>query len=169
MADLVIHQMAKNYSFINLQQFIQDVVDGVSNPSLIRSNNSVYGQAGVKAAYGINEFIGINAIFDLAYGETIQRDLDNEFFTNSGLNVDLNFYKMINTPISLSLGFLHSTYPRSNDGDVFNTNVFIAQVNYIGRTDFILSLDLFFSRELSDSVNDVIWLNSAMFSMKYLF
>lgn len=158
-----------NYSFINLQQFIKDVVDGVRDASLLRSNNSVYGLAGVKAAYGINEFIGLNAVFDLGYGETIQRDLDNEFFTFTGLNVDMNFYKMINTPISLSLGYLHSTYPRSNNSDIFSSNVFIAQVNYIGRTDFVLSLDLLFSRELSDSVNEVIWLNSAMFSMRYLF
>lgn len=158
-----------NYSFINLQQFIKDVVDGVRDASLLRSNNSVYGLAGVKAAYGINEFIGLNAVFDLGYGETIQRDLDNEFFTFTGLNVDMNFYKMINTPISLSLGYLHSTYPRSNNSDIFSSNVFIAQVNYIGRTDFVLSLDLLLSRELSDSVNEVIWLNSAMFSMRYLF
>lgn len=158
-----------NYSFINLQQFIKDVVDGVRDPSLVRSNNSVYGLAGVKAAYGINEFIGLNAVFDLGYGETIQRDLDNEFFIHSALNVDLNFYKLINTPISLSLGYLHSTYPHSNNSEVFSSNVFIAQVNYIGRTDFVLSLDMLFSRELSDSINPVVWVNAAMFSMRYLF
>lgn len=158
-----------NYSIINLQQFINDVIDGVRDPSLLRTNNSVFGLAGLKAAYGFNEFIGLNAVLDLGYGETIQRDLDNEFFTFSALNVDMNFYKLINTPLSLSLGYIHSTYPRSNDGDVFNTNVIIAQVNYIGRTDFVLSLDMVFSRELSDSINPVVWVSSVMFSMRYLF
>jgi len=158
-----------NYSIINLQQFINDVVDGVDDPSLNRSNNSVFGLAGLKAAYGFNEFIGLNAVFDVGYGETIQRELDNEFFTFSALNVDMNFYKLINTPISLSFGYLHSTYPRSNNSESFSSNVFITQLNYIGRTDFVLSLDMVFSRELSDSINPVVWVSSAMFSMRYLF
>ena len=158
-----------NYSIINLQQFINDVVDGVDDPSLTRSNNSVFGLAGVKAAYGFNEFIGLNAVLDLGYGETITRTLDNEFFTVSALNVDMNFYKLINTPLSLSLGYLHSTYPKSNNSDVFSTNVLIAQINYIGRTDFVLSLDMLYSRELSDSINPVVCVTAAMFSMRYLF
>lgn len=158
-----------NYSFIDLQKFVKDIMDGMEDASLTRSNNSVYGLAGIKAAYGINEFIGLNAVLDIGYGETIQRELNNEFFTFSALNVDLNFYKIINTPLSLSLGYLHSTYPRTNNSESFSSNVFITQLNYIGTTDFVLSLDLFFSRELSNSINPVVWVSSAMFSMRFMF
>ena len=158
-----------NYSIINIKQFIDDIVSSVPDASLIRSNNSLYGQAGIKAAYGINKFIGLNGIFDLGYGETIQRDTENEVFRITGINADMNFYSLIKTPVSVSLGYLHSSYPRGENEAVFKSNIFMAQINYIGRTDFIMSFDFVVSRELTQSVNDIIWLKSIMFSMRYLF
>jgi hypothetical protein len=158
-----------DYSFISLQNFVDDILSGIPNFSLIRKNNVLFGKVGLNAAYGFNSLIGVNAIVDLGYGETIQRELDNKFFTNIGFNVDLNLSYKIKTPISLSLGYLYSTYPHNNDEVLFNSNVILAQINYIGRTNFVLSLDLTTSREEAGKNNETLWLNTTMFTMRYLF
>jgi hypothetical protein len=158
-----------NYSFISLQSFINELISGVPNPSIISSNNSLYGLVGIKAAYGLTQFLGVNVVADLGYGETIQRDLENKWFTILGFNADMNFSETFKTPFSLSLGYLYSSYPKNNEEVIFSNNVFLAQLNYIGRTNFILSLDIAFSRELASSDESTIWLNTSMFSMRYLF
>ena len=106
---------------------------------------------------------------DLGYGETIQRQLENKIFTTLGFNADLNFSNIIKTPISLSLGYLYSTYPQNNNEVLFNHNEFLFQLNYIGRTNFILSLDLSASKELGSTNENKLWLRTSMFSMRYLF
>jgi hypothetical protein len=158
-----------NYSFISLQNFVQDVINEVPNSSIIMTNNSLYGLFGLKAAHGFNQFIGINIVADLGYGEAIPRELENTWFTILGVNADLNFTDLINTPLSVSLGYLYSSYPKTNDDIIFNNNVILTQLNYIGRSNFILSLDISFSRELVGNDENTIWLNSTMFSMRYLF
>ena len=158
-----------NYSYINLYNFVGDIIDDVPNSSLISSNNSLYGLSGIKAAYGFTHFIGLNIIADLGYGETIQRELENTWFTILGINADMNFSEIIKTPLSLSLGYVYSTYPKNNNDVIYNNNIFFAQLNYIGRTNFVLSLDVSFSKEKAGSKNTTIWLNTAMFSMRYLF
>jgi hypothetical protein len=110
-----------NYSIINLQNFIDDIIHHVPNASLITSNNSLYGLLGIKAAYGFTKFMGLNMLADLGYGETIQRELENKWFTTLAFNADMNFVDIIKTPLSLSVGYLFSTYPKNNNDVLFNT------------------------------------------------
>ena len=158
-----------NYSFINLEQFIGDLINNVPGASLTRSNNLVYGLAGLKAAYGINDFLGFNAMVNLGYGEAVQRELDNKWFTILGINADMNFTNVISAPVSLTLGYLHNFYSSENDDVSILTNLFLAQISYIGRPDFILSLDLSYSKELTDAEDNDIWMTTAMLTMRYLF
>jgi hypothetical protein len=158
-----------NYSFISLEKFVNDVINDVPNASIIKSNNSLYGLVGIKAAYGLSQFIGLNLVADLGYGETIQKELENKWFTLLGINADLNFTEIIKTPVSLSLGYLYNSYPQKDSEDMFSNNIILTQLNYIGRTNFILSLDISFSREVVAADESQVWLQSAMFSMRYLF
>jgi hypothetical protein len=152
-----------------LYNFIGDILDDVPNSSLITTNNSLYGLTALKAAYGFTHFFGLNMIADLAYGETIQRELENQWFTILGLNADMNFTGIFKTPLSLSVGYLYSSYPKNNEDVTFSNNVILAQISYIGRTNFVLSLDIAFSREFASTDERTIWLNTSMFSMRYLF
>ena len=158
-----------NYSFINVQNFVGDIVNKIPNPSFSASNNVLYGISGIKAAYGLSPFIGFNLSADLGYGETIQRQLDNQWFSMLGIYTDLDFTPLIRTPVSVSLGYLYSSYPRNNNENVFSNNVFLSQISYIGRTNFILGLDINFSRELIGTNDKTAWLQTIMFGMRYLF
>lgn len=158
-----------DYSFISLQNFIDDILSGVQNSSIIKKNNVLSGKAGFNAAYGFNDLFGVNALAEMGYGETIQRELDNQFFNKFGINADLDFSHLIKAPLSLSLGYLYSTYPINNDEVLFNQNILFLQLNYIGRTNFVLSLDLSASKELAGRNMETLWLRASMFSMRYLF
>jgi hypothetical protein len=158
-----------NYSIINLQNFIDDIIIGAPNPRIITNNNVLFGLWGMKAAYGFTKFFGLTGVVDIGYGETIQRELDNQFFSVIGLNADMNFKDIFETPLSISVGYLHTTYPQNNNDVIFDGNVLFTQFNYIGRTNFILSLDLSVSKELAGRKNETLWLNTAEFSMRYLF
>jgi len=158
-----------NYSIISLQNFVDDIILGVPNPRLITRNNVLFGMLGLKAAYGFTKFFGLNGVVDIGYGETIQRELQNKFFSVVGINADMDFSDIFKTPLSILLGYLHTTYPQNNNDVIFDGNVLFTQINYIGRTNFILSLDLSVSRELAGQNNETLWLNTAEFSMRYLF
>jgi hypothetical protein len=158
-----------DYTFISIQNFVNDVINNMPNPSILISNNSLYGKLGIKAAYGLTQFIGLNVVADLGYGETIQRELQNKWFTILGLNADMNFANVFKTPLSLSVGYYYSNYPQNNNEVIFNRNVLFTQINYIGRTNFILSLDLSINKELGGENNKTLWLNTTEFSMRYLF
>lgn len=158
-----------NYALINLQEFVNDIVEGKANPRLLNNTNAVFGHVGLRPAYGINRFLGFNAVVDLGYGETIAKGSGNKFFTVLGINADMNFYPLIETPVALLLGYLYSSYPEENPDAVYSTHAVISQISYIGRSDFILSLDLMASRERTKSVEETVWLTTTMFSMKYLF
>jgi len=157
------------YSFINIQNFVNQLIREDQLTSIITFNNSLYGVWGIKAAYGFNHFIGLNLLANLGYGETIQRQLENKWFTILGLNADMNLTKIINAPVSFSLGYLYNSYPKNNNDVVFNNNIVIAQLNYIGRSNIVLSLEFSFSRELAGDDVKTIWLNTQRFKIKYIF
>jgi len=148
---------------------VDDIIIGAPNPRLITQNNVLFGQLGFKAAYGFTKFFGLNGVVDIGYGETIQRELQNKFFSVVGINADMDFSHIFKTPLSISVGYLHTTYPQNNNDIIFDGNLFFTQFNYIGRTNFILSLDLTVSKELAGQNNETLWLNTAEFSMRYLF
>lgn len=158
-----------NYSIISINQLVEDIINQTQGPSLFSSNNILNGTVGLRAAYGFTSFIGIEALSNLGYGETIQKNLDNTWFYVLGLNVDMNFTKIFQVPVSISIGYLHSSYPKGNNDILYENNIGVAQISYIGRSDIVLSLDLQSSREIYTTDGSSIWLNSLTFTMRYLF
>jgi len=157
------------YSFISIQNFVNNIINDDQLTSLVTFNNSLYGVLGIRAAYGFNHFLGLNFVANLGYGETIQRNLENRWFTILGINADINLTKLIKSPISLSLGYLYSTYPKNNNDVLFNNHIIITQLNYIGRPNIVVSLEYSYSRELGGDNENVIWLNTLRFKTQYLF
>ena len=158
-----------NYSTISVRQLVEDVINKTSEPTLFSSNNILNGTVGLRAAYGFTHFIGLEALANLGYGETVQKSLDNTWFYILGLNVDMNFTKIFQVPMSISVGYLHSSYPKGNNDIIYQNNIGVAQISYIGRSDIVLSLDLQSSREIYTGDGSTIWLNSLAFTMRYLF
>ena len=164
-----IHVSNGHYSIISLKNFTNLIVDNLSDNPIISNNNSLYGLWGVRAAYGINSLLGFNIIADAGYGEAIQRQSENKWFTVMGFKTDLNFTDYIKIPLSLSLGYLYNSYPDKNEDIIFSNHIFISELNYIGRTNFALGLEFTLNDELISGKEKSVWLNSTRFSMRYFF
>ena len=158
-----------NYSSISIRQFVNDILNESPRPTLLSSNNVLNGILGLRAAYGLTHFIGLEGLANLGYGETVQKSLDNTWFYVLGLNVDMNFTKIFQVPMSISVGYMHSSYPKGNNDIIFENNVGVVQFSYIGRRDIVLSLDIQSSREIYAYDGSTLWLNSLAFTMRYLF
>jgi hypothetical protein len=108
-----------DYSFINLQDFVEDIYNGVPNARLVISNNVLFGRFGIKAAYGFTQFFGLNILADLGYGETIQREFENKWFTTIGINADMNLEEQIksrtNFILSLDLSMSKELAGKNNE------------------------------------------------------
>jgi hypothetical protein len=157
-----------DHSFISIQNFVLEIINQTPDASLVKSNNPLFGTVGIRAAYGVNELLGLNFLSDLGYGEPIQRELGNKVFTVTGINADLNFSSMVKTPVSLSLGYTYSNYPRGNNDITYNSNIAFIQLNYIGRTNFIMGLEFKMSDETVYREKNSYWLNTLLLSMRYL-
>jgi len=158
-----------NYSVINIRKLVEDITNETQGASLFSSNNVLNGTAGLSAAYGFTHFIGLEGQANIGYGETIQKSLDNTWFYILGLNVDMNFTKVLQVPMSISVGYMHSSYPKGENDILYENNVGVVQLSYIGRSDIVLSLDYLASREFYTVDGSTIWLNSLTFTMSYLF
>lgn len=157
------------YSIVNIEDYLEEIKSGNENASLIIDKYSTSGIANFNAAYGINYFIGLNGEIGFGYGESIQEEQSSEFFMNASIELDMNFTQLINVPISIILGYNFSSYPANSSMLYFDDGIFLGQLSYIGRADFILSLDLKLGRESYGADDEIIWPTALEFSMRYLF
>jgi hypothetical protein len=157
------------YSFISLKTLAEDIENDNPQASLVTDNISLTGIMGLKAAYGFNKLVGATLIADIGYGEPLLEGLANELFVTVGFNADFDFTGITKTPVSVVFGYLFSSYPQGTVGKLFDTNLFFAQLSYIGRNDFIFSLGLIINNELVGNKNQSVWKNSLLFTMKYFF
>jgi len=155
------------YSIISIENFADDINSGNEDASLIVDYYSTSAYATLNAAYGFSKLLGLNGDLGMGYGETIQKYQSNEFYMSAGIELDMNFTEYINAPISVILGYRFNSFPENSTMLHFNRNVLFGQICYIGRPDFIISLDFKLSKE--DSGDSVIWPNTMEFSMRYLF
>ena len=155
------------YSIISIENFADEINSGNEDASLIVDYYSTSAYATLNAAYGFSKLLGLNGDLGMGYGETIQKYQSNEFYMSAGIELDMNFTEYINAPISVILGYRFNSFPENSTMLHFNRNVLFGQICYIGRPDFIISLDFKLSKE--DSGDSVIWPNTMEFSMRYLF
>ena len=88
---------------------------------------------------------------------------------NVGIEVDMNLTQLTNVPISVILGYRYSSFPGNRSMLYFDHNIFFGQFSYIGREDFIISLNFTLSRETSDIDENITWPNALELYMRYIF
>lgn len=158
-----------SYSIISIENFTEDIISGNEDASLITDKYSTTGELNVGASYGISSFLGLNGVFGLGYGESIEDKQSNELFVDASIELDMNFTDMINVPLSVILGYKYNSFPSNSSMLYFDDNIFFGQISYIGRDDFIISLNFALSKDTSDYEGDTILPNSFEINIRYLF
>jgi len=157
-----------NGSFINVANYIQEILDDVPYPSVIKKVPAMSVAAGVRGAYAFNPTYGLQFQLDMAYGESLQRGNSKGFFA-AGIMGDIDFNPKCNVPIGLGLGYTRSSAPVivMNNGGA--ANIITGKVGYTGSDEFELGLQFTYYNVEINSVESKPFVTKILLSLKFYF
>ncbi len=160
----------KNLSgnFINIKQFISDVIDGDPYASIIKSTPAMAGGINFEGAYAINETWGLQATTEWAYGESFIRGKES-FTSKTSFLGEADFYPKHKLPLGIGLGYMLSSAPEISmeGGDYLNMG--LLKLAYTGSTDFDLGVEyLTYKMKLSNRIKNPL-VTQLMLSLKFYF
>jgi len=134
-----------SYTAVNLRKFIQGVID---SGKIVPSNKLVYEIPLLKAgsaltcAYAFNKTFGLTANFTAQYGDAATTTSESKWYINYGAVFDADLLPKQNVPIGFMLGFFHNTLLIPTDEVVTQPNNLLFQINYTGKQDLNLGLEM---------------------------
>jgi len=141
-------------NFINLKQFVNDIIDGDPNASIIKNTPSLSGGINIEGAYAFNKTWGIQAETQFAYGETFVRDSE-KVTSRTSIFGEADFYPKHKLPLGVGLGYMLSSTPETSmeGGDYLSMG--LLKLAYTGSPDFDLGLEyLTYKMKLSDKIKN---------------
>jgi hypothetical protein len=127
-------------SFINVLGFVNDIINDNPDPKIKESVPVLTVGSGLRFAYGFNDFIGISAITDFAYGETYIRGENGLSFT-AGVGVDLDFYPKYSVPLGLIIHYNITSQPEFVYVDGSSAHIWKVKLAYTKSHDYSLGLE----------------------------
>jgi hypothetical protein len=123
---------------------IEDGYDSTTKQLLLRDVPINRWSAGLRGAWGIRPWVGLNA--DVESGLVDSPENDNESLTEVGVQVGFDFGKLSRYPIGLSLAYRGQSGP-GRTGDVSGSyQIYELGLFYTGRSQFMIGGDVFWSR-----------------------
>ena len=141
-------------SFINLKQFVNDIIDGDPNASIIKNTPALTGGFNIEGAYAFNETWGIMAETQIAYGETFIRSSE-KITSRTSILGEADFYPKHKLPLGLGLGYMLSSTPETSmeGGDYLSMG--LLKIAYTGSPDFDLGMEyLTYKMKLSEKIKN---------------
>ncbi len=159
---------------INLLDFVKEIIDSSGLPSesnLVYSRDYLQGGGGIRTAWAINKYFGLNTSLELAYGEAIDNVLENSLYYRFGVSGDFDFNsKYKGVPIGISAGLLLDSFTLSNDNAVDDKSVlFFIRTSYTAENDMLISLDLTWTRLPMNYAQENLNTVSSLITLEYFF
>ena len=157
-----------NANFINIGDFLVDVIDGAANPSISKKAPILNGSLGLRYAHAFNEMFGFQGFGDIGYGESYERGKSSFVYDIGGL-FDMNLATKTKTPLGIALFYNISAHPdlvqvKNN----FATNGGL-KISYSGAPHFNLGLEISRIRVPIPNVEEKVNSSSVIISSKYFF
>ncbi len=155
-------------SFMSLSGFIEDVINGVPNPSISTNIPILSGATGYRFAYGISDLVGLKFSGDFVYGESFERGV-NRFSYNLGGGIDFDFNPRYSIPLGLILNYSISTIPSLVvDTDVY-AQIYQLKIAYTRASDFSLGLEYFYQKIPLPNIEEPSTVNSIGLAARFYF
>lgn len=155
-------------NFINIRQFVNDILDSVPNASLIKNIPTLTGGVNVKGAYAFNQTFGIQAEIQMTYGETYIRD-NERLEVKTSLLGETDFYPRYQFPLGLGLGYMLSSTPEISMKNEDYISLGILKLAYTGSPDYDLGLEFMtYKMKLDEQIKDP-FVTQVIFSFKFYF
>lgn len=163
-----IHAANVTGSFINLSQYIEDLINNVPNASLKKKVPVMVIDIGVSGAYAFNPTYAIQFFGDFAYGESFERGRSQGYYS-FGFSGEMDFNPKHNVPFGLALGYVATTDPESISADSGFSNIFMGKLGYSGSDDFELGVQFSYYSVNLRSVDKKPYVSKIMLMLKFFF
>jgi hypothetical protein len=130
-----------NATFVNLSDYVEDLLAGEEDAQLVRPRASLSGIGGAHAAWGINRRFGLLGALKVGYGESFDGRGANEWFVDVRAAVSYDTREDLSIPIGLGLTGAYSqlNFTSETDEGTWFWNLRIAGQ---GRADFSAGVEL---------------------------
>lgn len=154
---------------IDIQQFTQDVIDGVPNAKLIDDVPTIRTSGGLRFGWAVSPPFGVTLLAEGSYGESPQRGETESWEYVLGASADYDCRPKLKVPIGIAIAYRQTSQPlvvTEEAGDVYES---VLRIAYNERPDFLIALDLtgVMNREVRDA--DPVKAGGAQVSLRYYF
>ncbi len=156
-------------NFINLIGYVNDVIDGVPNPQVVKYVPVLNVGIGAQGAYAFNEVFGLQFSTDVSYGESFNRGT-NDIFSSFSLVGDMDLMPRHQIPVGFGLGYAITSNPESTYLKFIYTNIYSFKIAYTGSSDFELGFQFVYNRvQVSSSIEKNPMLFKAQLGFRFYF
>jgi len=164
----------KSGTVLDLYDFVKEIIDSsglTEDNNLLYSHDYVQGGGGIRMAWAPKSYLGVNGLFELAYGESIDNVMKNELYYKLGLSVDYDIRAHNpDVPLGFSLGAVLDSFARSDDSAVDDNSIVIFfRTAYTGRDDLLISFDMDWSRLPLSTVSERLKTMTGLITIEYYF
>ena len=155
-------------SFINVGEYLQDVLSGNPYPSLSKKTPASTVGVGIRGAYAFNPIYGLQFNTEVFHGESLHRETTGTYYKFSLLG-DVDFNESHDVPIALALGYSLSSTPEvSMDNNGFSS-LYEGKIGYSGSSDFELGAQFTFYKIDLTTVESTTAISKIMLGLKFYF
>ena len=160
----------KNYTgnFINVSEFINEVLAGNPNASLTETVPAVQVFTGLNFAYGISQLFGVTGGFTGTYGDSFIRGKSSFDYIIQAA-VDLNLYPKTKVPLGVLFSFANTSHPENSFVQNRNVTMFLTRFAFTGTEDFNLGIDILNMRVPLNLDDERVTVNQVELNVTYYF
>lgn len=160
-------------TIINIYDYLKRIIDeGEIAPDnqLVITRNFVQLGAGLRFAWTVSDLVGINALSEFAYGESVDRRDEHELFYNLALSSDIDLLKISKVPIGFALGIKLNSFLTGSDTSIKGkvTSIFL-KTAYTGEDDFLIGVDFLWRKMPLAQSDQTLYGGSLVLNVDYYF
>jgi hypothetical protein len=157
-----------NFTTIDISRFVEDIIDG-EDAELVRNTPSMRAGVGLRYSHAFSPLVGLISFIDTGYGESVDRESEDEWYTRFGATVDFDLAAVNWVPIGIAVGYSQDSFPEGGADITDVVRAFLFRIGYTGREDLALGLNVSISSFPTDQLDETVSANGVTFDIRYFF
>ena len=153
---------------IDVEQFAEDVANGVPNAKVIDSVPTVRSTAGLRFGWAASRTFGVTLLGQTSYGDAPRRSQLTSWGWDMGASVDYDLAPTHGIPLGTALAYRISSQPGLTSTDNGNTSQTVLRIAYT-RSHDLIALDVLGVFDRRNSLAEAVWAGGVAFSMRTYF
>lgn len=155
-------------SYINIREFVEDIVQDSTVTSISKSVPILNGGIGLQFAYAFNELFGFQAHVNALYGDSFERGA-TDFIYHIGGMFDINLATKTQVPLGFSFGYTASSLPDIVQVHGQSATNAVFKIAYTGSDHYDLGMEISRIRVPIEGVEGKVNSMGVFITSKYYF